>query len=273
MAKKKKNNLQVFFIASGVLIAVLAVYLVLGQSDKGQSAKAAIDQALQRSTLPERTKEMQRILLSASDYASKNNDSYPTSLSELVPEYFDSIPVDPNTGKPFEYRLVDNTPVLGSPEDMVASATKTGKGDKAGKASPDEVNEAEQKALIASLNKPESANDFIYDSSGKRDPFRPYSMVPEKDEDDENKTELEKYTIGQLKLTTVMYGMENPLAIVENSQGIGFTVSKGTKIGTAGGEVIEIQKDRILILEETEDFTGDKKTRTIEMRLRLNEDE
>ncbi|NDC37109.1 MAG: hypothetical protein EBZ48_03545 [Proteobacteria bacterium] len=82
---------------------------------------------------------------------------------------------------------------------------------------------------------------------------------------------LTGYDYGQLRLTSVLAGFEDPVAVVENSVGRGFTIRKGTKIGKAGGEVIDIQSDKIIILEEVTDFTGKKKTDRIELKLRAAE--
>ena len=89
--------------------------------------------------------------------------------------------------------------------------------------------------------------------------------------EDEAKTPLERYDLGQLKLTAVLEGFDQPKAIIETSEGKGFTVGVGTKIGRNNGEIAEIQKDRVLILETEVDFTGVKKTKTTELRLRTKD--
>ena len=126
-------------------------------------------------------------------------------------------------------------------------------------------------ALVASLEKSEE-KPFVYDPSGKRDPFRQFDFAPKTD-NSTAKTELEKYSIGQLKVTAILDGFTEPMAMVENEAGRGFRIKKGVKIGTNNGEVIEVQKDRILVLETNVDFTGESKTRTIEMRLRTKDQE
>lgn len=37
------------------------------------------------------------------------NHKYPTSLSELVPEYMSEIPSDPSTNQPYPYRIIPET--------------------------------------------------------------------------------------------------------------------------------------------------------------------
>jgi len=113
---------------------------------------------------------------------------------------------------------------------------------------------------------------FVYDPTGKRDPFRPFDFSPPA-ATDESKTPLERYALGQLKLTAVLDGIAEPAAIVENAAGKGFTVKKGTKIGPNNGEVVEIRKDRLIIVETTTDFTGQTRSATVELVLRTKDQE
>ncbi|MCB0318337.1 MAG: pilus assembly protein PilP, partial [Bdellovibrionales bacterium] len=196
---------------------------------------------------------------------------YPKSLQELVPEYFDVVPTNPTSGKDFVYNVEGENFFVGSEEEiqLAHSGSKpTNSTDDSGAVLTGTSN-AEQAALIATLeNAPE---EFIYDPSGKRDPFRPFNFAPQ--QDDRARTPLELYAIGQLKLTVILDGFDEPFAMVENSAGKGFKIRRGTKIGQNGGEVVEILKDRIVILERSVDFTGRESTKTIELRLRTKDQE
>ena len=59
-----------------------------------------------------------------------------------------------------------------------------------------------------------------------------------------------------------------PKAIVENPDGRGYTVEPGMRIGKMGGKIMRIEENRLIILETVVEFTGEKKTRTVEMYLR-----
>jgi Tfp pilus assembly protein PilP len=45
------------------------------------------------------------------------------------------------------------------------------------------------------------------------------------------------------------------------------------KIGLNSGDVVDIQTDKIIVIETSFDFTGQKKTRTIELKLRTKDQE
>ena len=56
-------------------------------------------------------------------------------------------------------------------------------------------------------------------------------------------------------------------ALVEESSGKGYIITKGTYIGVNQGTVIEIQKDRIVVEEEVENIQGEITVKTRELRL------
>ncbi|MCO6431193.1 MAG: pilus assembly protein PilP [Deltaproteobacteria bacterium] len=254
MAKSKKATAfqRIVIIGSFLIVVQLVIYFLFNR-DKPNSVRDAINRQIEQMPGTPREKDMKRILAAVHDYRQKTL-KFPQHLVELIPDYFDSIPLDPDTGAPFKYTLVNNSPQIGDNEDK--------------KKGP----ETDDEAMLAALTAQAEATPFVYDPTGKRDPFRPFSLAPQPG-DLSNKTPLEKYGIGQLKLTAVLGAGDEGSAMVENSLGKGFTVKKGTKIGVNGGEVIEILADRILILETSTDFTGETKTKTIEMRLRTKDQE
>lgn len=86
-----------------------------------------------------------------------------------------------------------------------------------------------------------------------RDPFRPFILeygekVPEQ------ATPLQRYQLSQLKVAAVIVGLEQPAAMVEDANGMGYVVTPGTPIGTQGGVVTEILPDGIVVEEKTRDF-------------------
>lgn len=109
--------------------------------------------------------------------------------------------------------------------------------------------------------------DFVYNPTGKRDPFAPLDFSqPAAPLDPRNP--LTGFDYKELRLTSVLAGGNEPLAIVEDSAGRGFTVRQGTRIGKSGGEVIEIQRDKLVIQEPRTDSRGGKHTERIELSLR-----
>jgi type IV pilus assembly protein PilP len=264
---KNKGKRFAWFVAVGslLIIAQLSYMLFFSQSTLVTTSEA-IDKAVGKiSGLDERRKELLKIQLAVEDYMSKNSGKAPKSLDLLRPEYFDIIPVDPKTRLPFSYKIEGAIPYVGYDlaTELGISTKSGGAKPKTGKDSSEVAIEAREEVILAS---------YVYDPTGKVDPFRPFDLSP-KEDDLAGRTPLERYEIGQLKLTAVLGTANDATAFVENAAGKGFSVKKGTKIGLNGGTVIEIQPDKLLILESVTTFTGEKHSKTIEMKLRTKEQE
>ena len=106
-----------------------------------------------------------------------------------------------------------------------------------------------------------------YDASAHRDPFRPPTMSTVVADTGAPKTPLEGYEIGQLKLTGIVRNSAGVRAMVEDSQGLGYIVTSGTPIGSAGGIVRTIEERRVLIDETTTNFYGEKQSKEVIMEL------
>lgn len=136
------------------------------------------------------------------------------------------------------------------------------------KDSNDEIKE-DPKDILAAIDMRETErNMYKYDPAGKRDPFLPFGLTT-KIEDDSSKTPLERYDLGQLKLTAVLLGMGEPKAIVENASGRGFTVTVGTKIGRNNGVITQIEAEKVVVRERFVNFTGEEQVKDVDLRLRL----
>ncbi len=248
MAKKKKPAfLKKFLIIAIALVAVEIVLIIFFRSQKTsasfvETAETALNQT---AGITDRRAAQAKIQMAILAFK-RDNGNLPSSISELRPKYLDFLPNDPETQKPFTYRVDGTKFFVGEvtiPVATVPANTQT--------ISPEEAN-------------------FVYDSTGKRDPFRPFDVAPK--QDDSNKTVLERYDLGQFKLTAVLSGA-TPSASVELADGKGFIIKKGTKIGMNNGEVIDIQPNKIIILETKIDFTGQKTQNTFEMQLRTPDQE
>jgi len=114
---------------------------------------------------------------------------------------------------------------------------------------------------------PNGAAPEKYDPSAHRDPFRPPTMSTVVADTGAPKTPLEGYEIGQLKLTGIVRNAGGVRAMVEDSQGLGYIVTSGTAIGSAGGLVRAIEERRVLIDETTTNFYGEKQAKEVVMEL------
>ncbi len=260
--KPRKSNLTRNLLTYGGVLALIQVGLILyfSEGTEPTEIKDAIEQSLSKQAgLNSKAKEQLKIQLAVNHFQT-DKGKLPDSLSELVPVYFDSIPIDPDTSKPFAYQVANGRFYIGDRTQL--SDSKLAKNNKATDLSSENRSQLEQEALIASLDENLSLVSFIYDPSGKRDPFRPYDATPVLTIKGQG---LQGYDIGQLRLTAVV---DNSIVTIEDQSGKGFIARKGDKIGLNNGEIVEIQEDKIKILETSTDFTGKEVNKVLEMVLR-----
>lgn len=118
--------------------------------------------------------------------------------------------------------------------------------------------------------------EYRYYPEGKTDPFSPLVGGLEPDDKQISKgeikkrvplTPLEKVDLSQLKLTGIIRSKDGNKALIEESSGKGYIITKGTFIGINSGKVTDILKDRVIVEEEVEDILGNWVVRTREMVL------
>jgi Tfp pilus assembly protein PilP len=118
---------------------------------------------------------------------------------------------------------------------------------------------------------PPQGTKYFYDPTGMTDPFK--SFITEQEEVAEKqrrkpKTYLETLDISQLELIAIIAGPLGNYAMVRDSKGTGYVITKGTAIGTEGGVVDKITEREVVIKEEFKDFRG--VTRQKEITKKLN---
>ena len=105
----------------------------------------------------------------------------------------------------------------------------------------------------------------VYDPKDKIDPFQPlFKATPESksgapeyaDTDSKGTTPLEKIDLSQLKLTGTILAASGNRALVREASGRGHVISTGTPIGTHGGRVASVLKDKVIVKERMKDVTG-----------------
>lgn len=111
---------------------------------------------------------------------------------------------------------------------------------------------------------PEEAKEeaaFVYDPSGKRDPFEALMSVKKPIVQDQVPlTPLQEYDLGQFRLIGAIVGKGNPKAMVEAPGGKPFLLEKGVKIGKNNGIVVEINDSEVVVEERYYDFSGAVRT-------------
>ncbi len=101
--------------------------------------------------------------------------------------------------------------------------------------------------------------DFIYDHTGKTDPFKSFIAIREEKEEKEKRkprTYLETLELSQLDLSVIVISSKGKWAMVKDSKGIGHVIKEGTAIGKNGGLVYKIMEGEVVVREEFKDFRG-----------------
>ena len=113
-----------------------------------------------------------------------------------------------------------------------------------------------KKAVIEKKESHKEVVKYHYDPMGKKDPFKPLVRegvrisIAGSILGGAPLTPLQKYTLAELKLVAIITGTKNPEAMVEDSKGDGYIIKKGTLIGDSYGEVVEIERNEVVILEK-----------------------
>lgn len=100
----------------------------------------------------------------------------------------------------------------------------------------------------------------------ERNPFKPF-VFAKPSEIFEPKTPLQRYSIAQLRLTAIIWGIKQPVGMVEAPDGKGYVVKKGDLIGNKNGRVVQVKKSSIVILERHKDHTGRVKLNKTSIKL------
>jgi hypothetical protein len=107
---------------------------------------------------------------------------------------------------------------------------------------------------------------YLYDPTGKTDPFASFIAKREKIEKKQSRkprTYLETLDLSQLKLSVIVMSPKGKWAMVRDSKGLGHVIKEGTGIGTNGGVVHEIKAGEVIIREEYENFRGETQHKDI----------
>ncbi|MDY6851841.1 MAG: pilus assembly protein PilP [Thermodesulfobacteriota bacterium] len=141
--------------------------------------------------------------------------------------------------------------------------------------------EEPEKLTLEKLEQQKEAREreYIFNPEKMLDPFRPIEAViaARSATSDTPKAAslppLQKMELSQLKLVAVVMAGNNTRALVEDSTGMGYIISLGTRMGTRRGQVKSILPDKVEVVEDVQDFRGIKKTRVSVIKLKPIEGE
>jgi type IV pilus assembly protein PilP len=110
--------------------------------------------------------------------------------------------------------------------------------------------------VAAAETKPEAeappAPEWSYSSAGKRDPFR--SFMSEMDGPAQGivsrcTTPLGRFDLEQLRVVAVITGLDDPVAMVEAPDGVGYSLRRGSCLGKNGGVVSAVRTGEVVVSE------------------------
>lgn len=127
------------------------------------------------------------------------------------------------------------------------------------------------KAQAVELNVPKKAAEAPAPDKLKelnRDPFRPMTLRTKVGKAPrENLSPLERYELSQLKLVGIVWDINEPRAMVEDTGGLGYIVKVGTPIGSNNGKVKAIYRNEVVVEEFYSDDYGTRTKRDVGIKL------
>ena len=110
----------------------------------------------------------------------------------------------------------------------------------------------------------------LYDPRGKRDPFLSFVRegTPQRGKADLSALPpIQRYELGELKLVGILWTKKGPMALVEDAEGKGYSVTTGSRIGRSGGVVTRITEKELFVREEYPGYRGEKAFRENTLKL------
>ena len=112
-----------------------------------------------------------------------------------------------------------------------------------------------------------AAPEWSYSSIGKRDPFKSFLADVETAGSgviSRCTTPLGRFELDQLRLVAVVTGLDDPVAMVEAPNGIGYSLRRGACVGRNGGTVAAVRSGEVVVSEWVTRADGARdKTQTI----------
>ena len=126
-------------------------------------------------------------------------------------------------------------------------------------------------AKVAKLA-PESptAAAYHYDPTDKTDPFRSYIRREVTLESDATASPLEHFDLSQLIVMGIIWGVDEPRALVKDPTGKGYIVRTGTPIGKNKGRILRIEDNKVVVKETYLDHLDRATTKEVELELYAN---
>ncbi len=118
---------------------------------------------------------------------------------------------------------------------------------------------------------PPPVEEFSYNPSGRRDPFKSLIVTGGKKSVD-LLPPLQRREVSELKFVAVVWGQLGTYGMLEMPDGKGYAVRIGTRVGPNRGVVKRITARDLTVAEQYVDFFGETRTRDIVLDLRTREE-
>jgi Tfp pilus assembly protein PilP len=183
----------------------------------------------------------------------------------LIPEETRLSPATPATSRGFPGRAIAQTTETQNTDAQPAQTTET-------------QNTDAQPAQTTETQNTDAQPADQYEAEGRRDPFE--SLIGEKQsgvkpgpvrDPSRPRGPLEGFDLSALHLTGIVWGKLGRRAVIRAPDGKGYFVTVGMYMGQNGGQVVEIENHRVVILEKHRDVKGRIIDKTLTIPLRREE--
>ena len=116
------------------------------------------------------------------------------------------------------------------------------------------------------------ASVYNYNPAGRRDPFAPIIEKESKKAKAGDRPPLERYNIGEFKLTGILWGGFGYNAMLEGPDGKGYFIRVGTILGPNRGVVKKITQSTLVVEEKYKIYSGETQRKEIVIELRKKQE-
>lgn len=122
-----------------------------------------------------------------------------------------------------------------------------------------------QESQKTDIPKPKTPQEEpIYNPAGKRDPFKPFIKIIEKEvkpEVSKSLPPLKRYSLEQFRLVGIVSAGKQPKAMIVDPEKNTYVLGVGDEIGNKDGKIVEVRDNGIMVEEKRyfEDVFGQKK--------------
>lgn len=115
-------------------------------------------------------------------------------------------------------------------------------------------------------------SDYVYDPTGKRDPFKPFKAIGSGPVKPGKATEglepLQRWELDRLQVVGILWDVAKPKAMIKDPDGVVYTASLKTKIGRNDGFIAAIREGEVVVIELTyyEDGRTAQEPRIMELK-------